>query len=122
MAKTSESMFPGWFSMYRIKAPKREIRYWDPIFANADTIEHYCENVVDTRICYFFEDGYLTTLMLNPFPNRKNIFSPKRFAKPSCPILSIFASHNVIVGSTQPYKILPSFCWYGPLVALGFSM
>ena len=60
--------------------------------------------------------------MLNPFPNRKNIFSPKRLAKPSCPILSMFASHSVIVGSTQPYIILPNFCWYGPLVALSVSL
>ncbi|KAF9959214.1 Chitin synthase, class 3 [Modicella reniformis] len=95
LSKAFESIFggvtclPGCFCMYRIKAPKGPNRYWVPILANPDIVEHYSENVVDTlhkkNLLLLGEDRYLTTLMLRTFPKRKMMFVPQAVCKTQVP-------------------------------------
>ncbi|KAF9905313.1 Chitin synthase, class 3 [Lobosporangium transversale] len=96
LSKAFESIFggvtclPGCFCMYRIKAPKGPNRYWVPVLANPDIVEHYSENVVDTlhkkNLLLLGEDRYLTTLMLRTFPKRKMMFVPQAVCKTQVPI------------------------------------
>ncbi|KAF9150239.1 Chitin synthase, class 3 [Linnemannia schmuckeri] len=95
LSKAFESIFggvtclPGCFCMYRIKAPKGPNRYWVPVLANPDIVEHYSENVVDTlhkkNLLLLGEDRYLTTLMLRTFPKRKMMFVPQAVCKTQVP-------------------------------------
>ncbi|KAG0224940.1 Chitin synthase, class 3 [Actinomortierella wolfii] len=95
LSKAFESIFggvtclPGCFCMYRIKAPKGPNRFWVPILANPDIVEHYSENVVDTlhkkNLLLLGEDRYLTTLMLRTFPKRKMMFVPQAVCKTQVP-------------------------------------
>ncbi|KAJ7121864.1 glycosyltransferase family 2 protein [Mycena crocata] len=77
---------PGCFSMYRIKAAKGKSWCWVPILANPDIVERYSENVIDMlhkkNLFLLGEDRYLTTLMLKPFPKRKNMFCPQAVCQP----------------------------------------
>ncbi|KAF8945102.1 Chitin synthase, class 3 [Haplosporangium gracile] len=95
LSKAFESIFggvtclPGCFCMYRIKSPKGPNRYWVPVLANPDIVEHYSENVVDTlhkkNLLLLGEDRYLTTLMLRTFPKRKMMFVPQAVCKTQVP-------------------------------------
>ncbi|AOA62769.1 Chitin synthase 3 [Komagataella phaffii CBS 7435] len=94
-AKAFESCFgsvtclPGCFCMYRIKTPKGRDGYWVPILANPDIVERYSDNVLDTlhkkNLLLLGEDRYLSSLMLQTFPKRKQIFVPKAACKTIVP-------------------------------------
>ncbi|KXN70376.1 glycosyltransferase family 2 protein [Conidiobolus coronatus NRRL 28638] len=81
LAKAFESLFgsvtclPGCFSMYRIKTVRNA-----PLIISNKIIELYSENEVDTlhkkNLLSLGEDRYLTTLMLQQFPNYKMKFTP----------------------------------------------
>ncbi|KAI8994320.1 chitin synthase-domain-containing protein, partial [Gaertneriomyces semiglobifer] len=99
LSKAFESIFggvtclPGCFSGYRIKVPHQkkfaddlypshvDTNEFVPILANPDVIATYGEHQVHTlhrkNLLLLGEDRYLTTLMLQAFPKRKNIFVPK---------------------------------------------
>ncbi|KAG0208681.1 Chitin synthase, class 3 [Mortierella sp. NVP41] len=95
LSKAFESIFggvtclPGCFCMYRIKAPKGPNRYWVPVLANPDIVEHYSENIIDTlhkkNLLLLGEDRYLTTLMFRTFPKRKMMFVPQDVCKTQVP-------------------------------------
>jgi hypothetical protein len=81
LAKAFESLFgsvtclPGCFSMYRIKSVRN-----NPLIVSNQILEFYSENEVDTlhkkNLLSLGEDRYLTTLMLQQFPNYKMKFTP----------------------------------------------
>lgn len=93
-SKAFESVFgsvtclPGCFCMYRIKAPK-STNVWVPVLANADIVEKYSDNVLDSlhkkNLLLLGEDRYLTSLMLRQFPRRKQVFVPKAVCKTIVP-------------------------------------
>ena len=91
--------------MYRIIVPKGPNRYWVPVLANPDIVEHYSENVVNTlhnkSLFLFGEDLYLTTLMLRTFPKRKMMFMPQTVCKARFPTSSESYSPNAVTGATQ---------------------
>ncbi len=94
-AKAFESVFggvtclPGCFCMYRIKAPKGPDGYWVPILANPDIVEKYADNVTrnlhQKNLLLLGEDRFLSTLMLQTFPKRRQIFVPKAVCKTVVP-------------------------------------
>ncbi|KIM94324.1 glycosyltransferase family 2 protein [Oidiodendron maius Zn] len=126
LSKSFESVFggvtclPGCFCMYRIKAPKGGPKFWVPILASPDIVEHYSENAVDTlhkkNLLLLGEDRYLSTLMLRTFPKRKQVFVPQAVCKTTVPEkFSVLLSQrrrwiNSTVHNLMELVLVPDLC------------
>ncbi|KAI9218399.1 chitin synthase-domain-containing protein, partial [Blastocladiella britannica] len=87
LAKAFESLFgsvtclPGCFSMYKLYQKKGDKKV--PVLVDSGIIHNYSESVVDTlhkkNLLMLGEDRYLTTLMLQTFPELSMKFTPDSY-------------------------------------------
>jgi chitin synthase len=94
LTKAFESVFggvsclPGCFCMYRINVPTKANSFL-PILSNTDIIVRYASTSVNTlhqkNLLLLGEDRYLSTLMLQTFPQRRVVFVPQAKCKTTVP-------------------------------------
>lgn len=94
LTKAFESVFggvsclPGCFCMYRIKVPSQKNSFL-PVLCNTDIIVRYASTSVGSlhqkNLLLLGEDRYLSTLILQTFPQRKIVFVPQAKCKTIVP-------------------------------------